>query len=66
MDNTFDINKDYPFLMNRKQAAQFLGIDPASFDKYIRSNDNLERFMIGRHERYTKKSLIQFIDSQSV
>jgi len=66
MDNTFDINKDYPFLMNRKQAAQFLGVDPVSFDKYIRANENLERFMIGRYERYTKKSLIKFIESQSI
>lgn len=58
--------KHFPFLMNRQQAAEFLGVDPTSFDKYIRSNDSLERFMIGRYERYTKKSLIQFIESQSI
>ena len=55
-----------PNLLTRVQAAQFLGIDPVSFDKYIRSNDNLERFMIGRHERYTKKSLMKFIENHSV
>ncbi|MCT1904967.1 helix-turn-helix domain-containing protein [Oceanobacillus sojae] len=58
--------KDYPYLLTREQASKFLGIDPVSFDKYIRSDDNLERFMIGRHERYTKKSLTQFIESQSI
>ena len=58
--------KDYPYLLTREQASKFLGIDPVSFDKYIRSDDNLERFMIGKHERYTKKSLTQFIESQSI
>ena len=58
--------KDYPYLLTREQASKFLGIDPVSFDKYIRSDDNLERFMIGRHERYTKKSLTQFIESQFI
>lgn len=58
--------KEYPYLLTREQAAKFLGIDPVSFDKYVRPNDSLDRFMIGRHERYTKKSLIQFIESQSI
>ncbi|WP_207289789.1 helix-turn-helix domain-containing protein [Senegalia massiliensis] len=58
--------KDYPYLLTKKQASQFLGIDPKSFDKYIRPNNNLNRFMIGRHERYTVESLKQFIDSNSI
>lgn len=58
--------KDYPYLLTRELAAKFLGIDPVSFDKYVRPNDSLERFMIGRHERYTKKSLIQFIEKHLV
>lgn len=58
--------KDYPYLLTREQASRFLGIDPKSFDKYIRPHDKLERFMIGRHERYTMKSLINFIESQSI
>ncbi|QQZ09584.1 helix-turn-helix domain-containing protein [Heyndrickxia vini] len=58
--------KDYPYLLTREQAAQFLGIDPKSFDKYIRSYNNLERFMIGRQERYTIKSLTEFIESKYV
>lgn len=59
-------SKDYPYLLTREQASHFLGIDPKSFDKYIRANEHLERFMIGRHERYTMKSLINFIEKQSV
>ena len=58
--------KDYPYLLTREQASDFLGIDPKSFDKYIRPHEKLERFMIGRHERYTMKSLIHFIEIHSV
>lgn len=54
-----------PYLLTRAQASKFLGIDPVSFDKYVRPNDTLERFMLGRQERYTKKSLIRFIEKQS-
>lgn len=57
---------DYPYLLNREQASRFLGVDPKSFDKYIRPHEGLERFMIGRQERYTMKSLINFIEKQSV
>ncbi|TES44642.1 DNA-binding protein [Halalkalibacterium halodurans] len=46
--------------------SDFLGIDPKSFDKYIRPHEELDRFMIGRRERYTMKSLIYFIDKHSV
>lgn len=60
------ISRDYPYLLTREQASRFLGIDPKSFDKYIRPHEGLERFMIGRHERYTMKSLIQFIENHSV
>ncbi|PEJ46584.1 DNA-binding protein [Bacillus wiedmannii] len=56
----------FPYLLTREQASRFLGIDPKSFDKYIRSNKHLERFLIGRQERYTRKSLINFIEKQSV
>ncbi|MGM7637288.1 DNA-binding protein [Bacillus sp. Hm123] len=55
-----------PYLLTRVQASNFLGIDPKSFDKYIRSHEELERFMIGRHERYTMKSLINFIGKKSI
>ena len=57
---------DYPYLLTREQASRFLGIDPKSFDKYNRSHNHLDRFMIGRQERYTIKSLIDFIESKSV
>lgn len=58
--------KDYPYLLTREQASDFLGIDPKSFDKYIRPHDGLDRFMIGKRERYTMKSLIHFIEKHSV
>ncbi|WP_146550580.1 helix-turn-helix domain-containing protein [Rummeliibacillus suwonensis] len=60
-----NISKDYPYLLTREQASHFLGVDPKSFDKYIRPHEGLERFMIGRHERYTMKALIQFIENHS-
>lgn len=63
MNNLYD--KQYPYLLTREQASKFLGIDPKSFDKYVRQSDQLERFMIGRHERYTMKSLMNFIDKHS-
>jgi len=58
--------KDYPYLLTREQASKFLGVDPKSFDKYIRSDESLKRFMVGKHERYTMNSLIKFIESQSI
>ena len=63
------INKtktDYPYLLTREQAAKFLGVDPKSFDRYIRAHDELKRFMVGRHERYTLKSLIRFVHKHSI
>lgn len=62
----YKIVQNYSYLLTREQAAQFLGIDPKSFDKYIRHHDDLNRFMIGRHERYTVKSLVNFIEKHSV
>nr|WP_289038868.1 DNA-binding protein [uncultured Allobacillus sp.] len=59
-------NMDYPYLLTREQASRFLGIDPKSFDKYIRSDDKLDRFMVGKQERYTMQSLIDFIESKYV
>lgn len=59
-------SSDYPYLLTREQASRFLGVDPRTFDKYIRPHEGLERFMVGRHERYTMKSLIQFIENHLV
>lgn len=61
-----DALQSYPYLLNRQQASEFLGIDPVSFDKYVRSHQDLDRFMIGRHERYTINSLKKFIKEHSV
>lgn len=58
--------KDYPYLLTREQASDFLGINPRSFDKYVRPHEELDRFMIGKHERYTMKSLIHFVERHSV
>lgn len=57
--------KEYPYLLTREQAANFLGIDPKSFDRYIRSNDNFKRFMLGKHERYTIKFIVEFIEENA-
>lgn len=58
--------KDYPYLLTREQASKFLGIDPKSFDKYIRSHNHLDRFMVGRQERFTIESIVRFIESKYV
>lgn len=58
--------KKFPLLLTREMAANFLGVDPKSFDKYIRSSDDLKRFMIGKHERYTIKELETFIVNHSI
>lgn len=55
-----------PYLLTREQASEFLGIDPKTFDKSVRSNPNLKRFMIGTRERYTEKELIRFINEHSI
>lgn len=59
-------NKNMPYLLTRETASQYLGIDPKSFDKYFRQNDNLKRFMIGKQERYTISDLEEFIANNSV
>ena len=56
MDNTL-------LLLNRQQASDYLGIDPKSFDKYIRSNPDFKCFMIGKQERFLKNKLIDFIET---
>lgn len=56
----------YLYLLTREQAAHFLGIDPKSFDRYFRSNNNFKRFMIGRHERYTIDFIVEFIEPEHV
>lgn len=62
----YEPDKEFPYLLTREQASSFLGIDPKSFDKYIRSHDDLARFMIGRQERYTMTSLTNFIEARSI
>ena len=52
-----------PLLLNRQQAAELLGIDPKSFDKYIRSYPDFQCFMVGKQERSLKSKLIKFIES---
>lgn len=59
-------NKNFPYLLTREMAAIYLGIDPKSFDKYLRQNTNLKRFMIGSQERYTIKDIQEFIAKNSV
>lgn len=55
-----------PYLLTREQASNFLGIDPKTFDKFVRSNHNLKRFMVGTRERFTEKELVKFIHENSI
>lgn len=59
-------HQDFNYLLTREQASKFLGIDPRSFDRYIRSSNDLNRFMIGKQERYTKDELKKFITQNSI
>ncbi|OLF47579.1 DNA-binding protein [Streptococcus acidominimus] len=54
------------YLLTRQQASDFLGIDPKSFDKIFRADDQFKRFMIGSRERYTRKELINFVNKKLV
>ncbi|MBO0486588.1 helix-turn-helix domain-containing protein [Vagococcus fluvialis] len=56
----------YPVLLTRQQAADFLGIDPKSFDKYIRKHPDFQCFMLGKQERFLKSKLIEFIENNCV
>ena len=58
--------KKFPLLLTREMAANFLGIDPKSVDKYVRSSDELNRFMVGKQERYTINELEKFIVNHSI
>lgn len=62
----FQRNMPLPYLLTREQASHFLGIDPKSFDKYVRNHEELKRFMIGRQERYTIKALLNIIEVHSI
>ncbi|MCT2899036.1 DNA-binding protein [Lentilactobacillus buchneri] len=59
-------NNSIPVLLNRFQASKFLGIDVKSFDKYVRSDPSLPRFMLGRQERYVKTELIKYIHKKLI
>lgn len=53
------------FLLNRKQAASYLGISVTSFDKSFRE-EGCPAFMLGRQERYTVESLQWFVKQRMV
>ena len=59
-------NENFPLLLNREQASKFLGIDPKSFDKYIRNHNDCKCFMIGKQQRFLKKHLVEFIEKYSI
>lgn len=51
-------------LLTRDQAAEYIGIDPKTFDKVFRANPNFARFPLSEHtERYTIKSIDEFIEA---
>ncbi|WHI59338.1 helix-turn-helix domain-containing protein [Mammaliicoccus lentus] len=55
-----------PILLTRQQAAEYLGIDPKSFDKYIRNHPDFKSFMIGKNERFVKSKIIEFIEKNCI
>ncbi|MCO7178570.1 MULTISPECIES: helix-turn-helix domain-containing protein [Streptococcus] len=57
------IQNTRPLLLTRQQASELLGIDPKSFDKYIRNHPDFQCFMVGKQERYLKSKLIRFIEN---
>jgi len=57
---------DTPLLLTRQQASELLGIDPKSFDKYIRSHPDFQCFMVEKQERYLRSKLLIFIESHCV
>lgn len=59
-------NENFPLLLNREQASKFLGIDPKSFDKYIRNHNDCKCFMIGKQPRFLKKHLVEFVEKYSI
>lgn len=59
-------DNQYPHLLTRELASKYLGIDPKSFDKYIRSNSDFKRFMIGNQERFTLEEINHFIKNHLV
>ncbi len=56
-----NLNNKFPILLNRQQASELLGIDPKSFDRYVRNHPDFKCFMVGKQERYIKHQIIQFI-----
>lgn len=55
-----------PILLTRQQAAEYLGIDPKSFDKYIRNHPDFKSFMLGKQERFVKSKIIEFIEKNCI
>ncbi|QDW98240.1 helix-turn-helix domain-containing protein [Staphylococcus agnetis] len=60
------MDNDAPILLTRQQAAEYLGIDPKSFDKYIRNHPDFKSFMVGKQERFVKSKIIEFIEKNCI
>lgn len=50
-----------PYLLNRQQAADFLGVDPVTFDKVFQRHRDFRCFMIGKQARFTIEELTSFV-----
>lgn len=55
-----------PLLINRQQTSEYLGIDPKSFDKYIRYHPDFKCLMVGKQEQYLKSELLKFLEAHCV
>lgn len=54
-----------PILMNRSQAAAFMGVSENIFDQY-RKDPDFKVFMAGKTERYTAAALTEFVNTHLI
>jgi excisionase family DNA binding protein len=59
-----DIQK--PILLTRKEAAEYLGVKSCTLDVWASTNRYLKYIKIGRHVRYRKEHLDEFLSSRTI
>lgn len=58
--------KKAPMLLTRQQAAEFLGIDPVTFDRTFRQHHDFRCFMVGKQARFTTEEIQRFVKTHLV